>query len=198
MASVHSSGSLDEENNEDVQIVSNEKFEEKLLQAIESATEKSTQTRIQSLLSIIEILQHRHIPDFLEDRKFTIMDVVEKSLRRGKGVEQECASRLATLLTIQLGGVDNISAMCQTMSAIIQNRTSSYSVRANFCTALAMLHFLNCDNIGDIVGVMQQFEQIFAGSYLKGDQSAPSVTDDAAQFHVAALSGYGTDIRIRL
>ncbi|XP_031639705.1 interferon-related developmental regulator 1 [Contarinia nasturtii] len=194
MASVYSCGSLEDDNNgDDTHLLSaSEKYEEKLLQAIESATEKSTQTRIQALKIIIEILQHRHIADFLEDRKFTIMDIVEKSLRRGKGLEQDMATRLATLLAIQLGGGDSISStLCQILTSILQNPTSSYSVRAISCTAIAMLHFLNSDNIGDIVGTMQQFEQIFAGSYLKGDQTAPTVSEDVAQLHVSALSGYG-------
>ncbi|XP_055307678.1 interferon-related developmental regulator 1 isoform X2 [Sitodiplosis mosellana] len=194
--SIYSNGSLDEDNNgyqDDSQLVTtSEKYEEKLLQSIENASEKSAQTRVQALQIITEILQHRHIPDFLEDRKLTIMDIVEKSVRRGKVAEQECALRLATLLIIQLGGEDNISStLCQIFSTIVQNRTSSYSVRASSCTALAMLHFLNNNDIGNIVGTMQQFEQIFAGSYLKGDRSAPSVSEDAAQLHVAALGGYG-------
>lgn len=195
MASIYSNGSLDDDNNgcqDDSQIVStSEKYEERLLQSIENATEKSAQTRIKALQIITEILQHRHIPDFLLDRKLTIMDIVEKCVRRGKAVEQECALRLATLLIIQLGAEDNISStLCQIFTATIQNRSLSYSVRAISCTALAMLHFLNNNDIGNIVETMQQFEQIFAGSYLKGDRSTPSVTEDVAQLHVAALGGY--------
>lgn len=186
---------MEEDNNvsqdESQLVTTNEKYEEKLLQSIENASEKSAQTRVQALQMIIEILQHRHITDFLEDRKITIMDIVDKSVRRGKNIEQECALKLATLLIIQLGGEDDISStFCQIFSTIVQNRTTSYSVRASSCTALAMIHFLSHDDIGNIVGTMQQFEQIFSGSYLKGDRSAPSVSDDAAQLHVAALGGY--------
>lgn len=196
MASIYSNGSLDDDNNgcqDDSQLVTtSEKYEEKLLQSIENASEKSAQTRVQALQIITGILQHRHIPDFLEDRKITIMDIVEKSVRRGKVVqEQEFALRLGTLLIIQLGGDENISStLCQIFSTTVQNRTLSYSVRALSCTSLAMLHFLNNNDIGNIVGTMQQYEQIFAGSYLKGDGSVPSVSEDAAQLHVAALGGY--------
>lgn len=196
MASIYSNGSLDDDNNgcqDDSQLVTtSEKYEEKLLQSIENASEKSAQTRVQALQTITEILQHRHIPDFLEDRKITIMDIVEKSVRRGKVVqEQESALKLGILLIIQLGEDDNISStLCQIFSTTVQNRTLSYSVRALSCTSLAMLHFLNNNDIGNIVGTMQQFEQIFAGSYLKGDGSVPSVGEDAAQLHVAALGGY--------
>lgn len=196
MASIISNGSIDEDNNgfqDDSQtLTTTEKYEEKLLQAIENASEKSAQTRVKALQDITEILQHRHIPEFLEDRKLTIMDIVEKSVRRGKVLEQESALRLATLLIIQLGGEDDISStVCQILSTTVQNRTSAYSVRALSCTALALYHFLTNNDIGNIVGTMQQFEQIFAGSYLKGDRSVPSVSEDVAQLHVAALGGFG-------
>lgn len=196
MASVYSNGSFDDEFNQqsdDPQVVASvEKYEDKLLQAIENATEKSAQTRTQALQTICEILQHRHIPDFVDDRKITILDIIEKSLRRGKGAEQEWAARLAPLLIIQLGGEDQISStLAQVLLATIQNRAVLHSVRAWCCTALALLNFLNGDDIGDVIEAMQQFEQIFAGSYLKGDKTSPAVSDDAAQLHVAALGGWG-------
>lgn len=196
LASVYSNNSFDEEfqptADDSQNVTSIEKYEDKLLQAIENATEKSAQTRTQSIQTICEILQHRHIPDFVDDRKITIMDIVEKSLRRGKGAEQEWAARLAPLLIIQLGGEDQISAtLSQVLTSILQNRAVSYSVRAWSCTALALLSFLNGDDIGDIIETMQQFEQIFAGSYLKGDKTTPVVSDDASQLHVAALGAWG-------
>lgn len=196
MASVYSNNSYDEEfqpQQDDSQSVTTvEKYEDKLLQSIENATEKSAQTRTQAIQTICETLQHRHIPDFVDDRKITIMDIVEKSLRRGKGTEQEWAARLAPLLIIQLGGEDHISStLAQILTSIMQNRAVSFSVRAWSCTALGLLNFLNNDDIGAVIGAMQQFEQIFAGSYLKGDKTPPTVSDDAAQLHVAALGAWG-------
>lgn len=191
VASVYSNGSYDDESNGDNQLVT-EKYEEKLLQSIENATEKSTQVRIQALQHIAEILQHRYIPDFVDDRRMTLIDIVEKSLRRGKGLEQEWAARLLTPLLIQLGGDSEIPAtLCQILSTSIQGRDCPFSVRAWFCTALAMLQFLNSNDIGDVIEVMQQFEQIFSNSYLKGDKTSPTVSDDAAQLHTAALSAWG-------
>lgn len=195
MASVCSNGSYDDEYNQsqDDQLVTTvEKYEEKLLQSIDNATEKSAQTRAQALQAITEIFQHRYIPDFVEDRKITITDIIEKSLRRGKGSEQEWAARLAPLLLIELGGNGEIATtMNQHLLAVVQNRSCSYKVRSWACTALAMVNFLNVDDIGVLVETMQHFEHIFAGSYLKGDKTAPTVTDDMAQLHVAALGGWG-------
>lgn len=195
MASIYSSNSFDDDYNQsdDSQVIATtEKYEEKLLQSLENATEKSAQTRTNALQTICEILQHRHIPDFIEDRKITMMDIVEKSLRRGKGAEQEWAARLAPLLLIQLGGDEEIATtLAQILITTIQNRAISYSVRAWSCNALAMINFLNIDDIGVIIEVMQHFQQIFAGSYLKGDKTPNTVSDEAAQLHVAALGGWG-------
>lgn len=195
MASVCSNGSYEDDYNQspDDQLVTTvEKYEEKLLQSIDNATEKSAQTRAQAIQAITEVLQHRYIPDFVEDRKVTIQDIIEKSLRRGKGSEQEWAARLAPLLLIELGGNGEIAtSLNQHLLTVVQNRSATYKVRSWTCNALAMLTFLNVDDIGVIVETMQQFEHIFAGSYLKGDKTAPAVTDDAAQLHVAALGGWG-------
>lgn len=194
MASVYSNGSFDEEEQQDDSQSVNgvEKFEDKLLQAIENATEKSAQTRTQAIQTICDILQHRHIPDFVDDRKITIMDIAEKSLRRGKGSEQEWAARLAPLLIIQLGGEDEVSTtLSAVLHTIVQNKSNSYSVRAWSSTSLALLNFLGCDDIGHTIEAMRLFEQLFAGSYLKGDKTTPTVSEDAAQLHVAALGAWG-------
>lgn len=50
-----------------------EKFEEKLIQAIENASEKSQQTRTQALQVIAEILMHHCMYDFIDERRVTIM-----------------------------------------------------------------------------------------------------------------------------
>lgn len=194
MASVYSNNSYEDEyQNDDSQAVQSvEKFEDKLLQSIENATEKSAQTRTQALQAICDVLQHRYIPDFVDDRKITIMDIAEKSLRRGKGLEQEWAARLAPLLVIQLGGDDEVSStLTQALQTVAQNKVNSYSVRAWSCTSLALLHFLSGNDIANVVEAMQQFEQMFAGSYLKGDKTSPNVSDEAALLHVAALGAWG-------
>lgn len=199
MASICSYESNDTENNgiqDEAQITTIEKNEEKILQSIENATEKSAKVRIQALQSICEVLQHRYFPDFIDDRKLTILDIIEKSLRRGKDMEQETAAQLAILLILasNLGGGDEaLKTLCHLLSTTMQNPASSIKVKVKSCTALSMFYFLvynNSDDIDDIVRAMQQFEQIFAGSYSTAEK-ASTLTDGAAQLHVEALGGWG-------
>lgn len=194
-ASIYSHQSETNESTEDGTedtINSNEKFEEKLVQALDNATEKSAQTRIQALESILELFMHRFVPEFVEDRKLTILDVIEKSLRKGKGKEQALAARLAALLMMQLGsGFEFIKPFGQYLLTVALDKSVGFDARAKCCTALALLNFLGSDDIGDLIQLMQTFETIFSGSYMKGDQSPSSATSEAGLLHSAALSAWG-------
>lgn len=173
--------------------LANERFEEKFEKALEQATEKSAQTRVQALQAICELLMHRYMPDFVEDRKMTLMDFVEKSIRRGKGQEQVWGARLAPLLVLQMGGDEGVSkAMNHFLLNTVQDKSVSFDARAKCCTALGLLSFLGCEDVGELVQLMQCFEAIFAGSYLRGDDKTPvSVTAEAGTFHAEALNAWG-------
>ncbi|KAH8279677.1 hypothetical protein KR054_001078, partial [Drosophila jambulina] len=173
--------------------LANERFEEKFEKALEQATEKSAQTRVQALQAICELLMHRYMPDFVEDRKMTLMDFVEKSIRRGKGQEQVWGARLAPLLVLQLGGDEGFSkTMNQFLLNTVQDKSVGFDARAKCCTALGLLSFLACEDVGELVQLMQYFEAIFAGSYLRGDDKTPvSVTAEAGTLHAEALSAWG-------
>ncbi|KAH8334600.1 hypothetical protein KR059_012110, partial [Drosophila kikkawai] len=173
--------------------LANERYEEKFEKALEQATEKSAQTRVQALQAICELLMHRYMPDFVEDRKMTLMDFVEKSIRRGKGQEQVWGARLAPLLVLQLGGDEGFSkTMNQFLLTTVQDKSVGFDARAKCCTALGLLSFLACEDVGELVQLMQYFEAIFAGSYLRGDDKTPvSVTAEAGTLHAEALSAWG-------
>lgn len=158
LASVYSSGSCDVDNFDNQEISTNEKYEEKMLQLIENCAEKSVKVRIPALRSMCETMQHRYFLDFIMDRKITIIDIIEKSLRRGKIEEQELAARLLILLIIQIGEehndlLDEFKTACQILSTVLNNSTCLQS--------LAMFYFLTSEDIGEIVNLMIQFEQIF-------------------------------------
>lgn len=182
--------SVDEESEESLS--SMEKYEEKLMQALENATEKSAQTRVTALQAIAEILSHRFLPDFIEDRKVTIMDIIERSIRRGKGPEQSLAAQLVPMLLLQLGGGDEVlKALGPLLLTTAQNKSTPFDARAKCCSTLGLLNFLSGDDIGDLIQLMHHLEGIFSGSYLKGDKTPNAVSADAGALHCAALSAWG-------
>lgn len=169
-----------------------EKFEEKLMQAIENASEKSQQTRLQSLQVINDILKHHSMYDFVDDRRATIMDIAEKSLKKGKGQEQALAAKMAALLMIQLQGDEDVfKTLAPLLQQIALDKSASADSRASCCTSLAVLHFLGCESAIEAMAVCHLLEGIFSASYLKGDNAAASVTADAATVHAAALTAWG-------
>lgn len=168
-----------------------EKFEEKLMQAIENASEKSQQTRQAALQVMNEIFMHHSMYDFIDERRVTIMDIIEKSLKRGKGQEQALAAKMAALLLIQLQGDEDI---VKTLAPLLQHtaldKTATSDARAKCCLSLALLHFLGGDDVGDLIILCQLYEGIFSGSYLKGDNTPSTATADAGTLHAAALGAW--------
>lgn len=172
-----------------------EKYEEKLLQAIENASDKSLQTRINAFQVINEVLVHHYIPDFIDDRKMTLLDAIEKSIKKGKGAEQAWAARIIPLLVIQLeGGEEDMNELIRVLKPVLLatalDGSASYDARAKCCQALGLLNFLGSDDVGDLLPLMKSFETIFAGSYLKGDNQPSSANAEAAAMHSAALSAW--------
>lgn len=58
------------------------------------------------------------------------------------------------------------------------------------CWSLGLLTFLAGGEMGDVLDLMRQFEAIFSGSYLKGDNSIPNVSAEIGALHAAALSSW--------
>jgi hypothetical protein len=50
----------------------------------------------------------RYAPDFVESRRVTITDLVERGLKKGKGAESVAAARLALLLAMQLDDCEDV------------------------------------------------------------------------------------------
>lgn len=168
-----------------------EKYELKVLNALELATEKSAQTRTNALQEIAETMSQRYLPDMVESRKTTFIDLAEKSVRRGKGAEQSIGAQIVPMLILHLGeGKEVVKALAPLLTQTMQNKANSFDVRSKCCSALALATFLGSEDIGDSVVLMQQLETIFSDSYLKGDNSSSSAGADAAVLHCAAIRSW--------
>ena len=60
-----------------------EVFEEKLKEAMDLAGQKSAQGRTMALESMCTAFLRKFIPDFVEDRRMTITDIVERAMKKG-------------------------------------------------------------------------------------------------------------------
>ncbi|XP_043283529.1 interferon-related developmental regulator 2 [Venturia canescens] len=169
-----------------------EVFEEKLREAIDGLTQKSVKGRTSCFSRVEKIFTIKYIPDFVEDRKMTITDCIERGLKKGRNEERCSAARLSTLLCVQLGVFDSAEIVCKdlksTLTYIANDNTASNNARAECCWALSMNQFFSGNDAGDTVDIVQLLSTIFAGSYLKGNGAVASISADLASLHAAALS----------
>ncbi|KAL2731372.1 interferon-related developmental regulator 2-like [Vespula squamosa] len=184
----------DVNDNEVDEIAQQEAFEEKLKEAIDGLTQRSAKGRIICFNGIEKIFAIKYVPDFIEDRKITISDSIERSLKKGRSEEQLTAARLSTLLCVQLGVFESAEAICRdlksTLTFVANDTAASTSARSECCWALSMNQFLSGNDAADTLEIVQLLSGIFSGSYLKGNGTIAAVSTDVAALHAAAISSW--------
>ncbi|KOX78974.1 Interferon-related developmental regulator 1, partial [Melipona quadrifasciata] len=186
---------LDDVNDNDVdEFTQQEAFEEKLKEAIDGLTQKSAKGRTICFNGMEKIFAIKYIPDFVEDRKMTITDSVERGLKKGRSEEQSIAARLSTLLCVQLGAFESAEVVCQdlksTLTFIASDTTASTQARSECCWALSMNQFLSGNDATATIEIMQLLSSIFSGSYLKGNGAIATISSEVAALHAAAISSW--------
>jgi len=168
-----------------------EAFESKFKDAIDLASEKAVATRTKGLEALCQGLLKRYMPDFLENQKVTITDIVEKSLKKGKGSEIATASKLALLLGIQLFQPEEMYTLLKgTMLNYATDNTQAATSRASVITGLAGLCFIGGGELAEVVQIMKHLETIFSASLPKKDGSQASHSAETLALHTASLSAW--------
>uniref|UniRef100_A0A1B6DSJ9 Interferon-related developmental regulator N-terminal domain-containing protein n=1 Tax=Clastoptera arizonana TaxID=38151 RepID=A0A1B6DSJ9_9HEMI len=184
---------MDEANGDEVdEQTQDDLFEEKLIEAIDGITQKSAQGRTNCLDAIVKAFTRKFVPEFLIDRRLTISDGIERSLKKGKGAEQASAATLTAIMCIQLGVGDMTDQVCHDLHPLLIFLANDNSVtpqaRGKCCWTLALLGFLaNTDTLQDTIRTLQT---IFSASFTKGDGTVPNVSSETASLHAAALSSW--------
>lgn len=122
------------DNNEIDEVATQEAFEQKLKDAIDGLTQKSAKGRVSCFASVEKTFALKYVPEFVEDRKITISDAIERGLKKGRGDEQSSAARLSTLLCVQLGIYESAEIICKdlkpTLTFIANDVTASINGRS--------------------------------------------------------------------
>ncbi|KAI4503837.1 hypothetical protein M0802_001240 [Mischocyttarus mexicanus] len=180
--------------NEVDEIAQQETFEEKLKEAIDGLTQRSAKGRIICFKGIEKIFAIKYVPDFVEDRKMTISDSIERSLKKGRSEEQLTAARLSTLLCVQLGIFECAETICRdlksTLTFVANDTAASTIARSECCWALSMNQFFSGNDAADTLDIVQLLSSIFSGSYLKGNGTIAAISADVAALHAAAISSW--------
>ncbi|XP_051509798.1 interferon-related developmental regulator 2 isoform X1 [Myxocyprinus asiaticus] len=172
-----------------------EETEDKLKQCIDNLMDKSAKTRLAALESLRLAFSSRVLYDFLLDRRFTISDCLERSLRKGGGEEQAAAATVCALLCVQLGagveGEEGFKILRPILSSILIDSCASLSARQSCARALGLCCYVSAsEDAEDLVKSLGHLESVFVGAYPLGDGTLPSVKAGTPALHSAALKAW--------
>lgn len=168
-----------------------EVFEGKMKDAIDLAGQKSAGGRVKALEALCSGFLKRYCPDFAEGRQMTFCDLVERSLKKGKGAEVVSGSRLGVLLALQLPDSEEVyKELRGLMGQIANDKTASPASRVAVVDSLVGLCFLGGGEMAEVVSTMTTLETIFSNSFLKKDGTLPTPSPDQQALHCSALAGW--------
>lgn len=171
-----------------------EAYEQKVREAMDLALEKSVHTRTNALTSLTTALQKRVLSHFLLDHHQTFCDLIERSLRKGRGPEQVAAARLASLLVLSLSHLVEAEQVYKTLApvltVVLTDPSAPLSGRQEVAHTLAMTAFLACHDLADVTATMNTLHSVFAASLPKGNGELPNHTPALTALHTSALNGF--------
>lgn len=169
-----------------------ESFEDRLKDCIEGLSQKSAQGRKNCLEGMTKALSKQYIYEFLADRKVTVSDALLRCLKKGSGDEQALAAKCLSLLSIQLGSdiEEDFKDINSLLLVILSDNTAAVKARAECSLTIAISNFLSCSDISEVENTMVALENIFKGSYRKGDKSIPNLPPQISKLHACALSAW--------
>ncbi|XP_068454423.1 interferon-related developmental regulator 2 isoform X1 [Clinocottus analis] len=168
--------------------------EDKLKQCIDNLMDKSSKTRLAGLASLRQAFSSRVLYDFLTERRLTISDCLERSLKKGSAEEQAAAATVFTLLCIQLGGGDEaeegFKMLCPILTAILIDNTASIVARQSCARSLGMCCYVSTSEGEDMIKSLALLESVFMSSYPNREGTLPTPKPGSPALHTAALQAW--------
>ncbi|XP_051804963.1 interferon-related developmental regulator 2 isoform X1 [Acanthochromis polyacanthus] len=172
-----------------------EETEDKLKQCIDNLMDKSSKTRLAALESLRQAFSSRLLDDFLTERRLTVSDCLERSLKKGSGEEQAAAATVFALLCIQLGGGDEaeegFKMLRPILTAILIDSTASIAARQSCARSLGMCCYVSAAEDGeDLIKSLALLESVFMSSYPNREGTLPTPKPGSSGLHSAALQAW--------
>ncbi|XP_067381934.1 interferon-related developmental regulator 2 isoform X2 [Channa argus] len=172
-----------------------EETEDKLKQCIDNLMDKSAKTRLAALESLRQAFSSRVLTDFLRERRLTISDCMERSLKKGSGEEQAAAATVFTLLCIQLEGGDEaeegLKMLRPILTTILIDNSASIAARQSCARALGMCCYVSAAEDGeDLIKSLTLLENVFMSSYPNKEGMLPMPKPGSPALHSAALQAW--------
>uniref|UniRef100_A0A672H2U8 Interferon-related developmental regulator 2-like n=1 Tax=Salarias fasciatus TaxID=181472 RepID=A0A672H2U8_SALFA len=172
-----------------------EETEDKLKQCIDNLMDKSAKTRLAALESLRLAFSSRVLYDFLTERRLTVSDCLERSLKKGSSEEQAAAATVFALLCIQLGGGDEaeegFKMLRPILTAILMDNTAGIAARQSCARALGMCCYVSAAEDGeDLIKSLALLESVFMSSYPNREGTLPTPKPGSSGLHSAALQAW--------
>uniref|UniRef100_H3C9C0 Interferon-related developmental regulator 2 n=1 Tax=Tetraodon nigroviridis TaxID=99883 RepID=H3C9C0_TETNG len=172
-----------------------EETEDKLKQCIDNLMDKSAKTRLAGLESLRQAFSSRVLCDFLSERRLTISDCLERSLKKSSAEEQAAAATVFALLCIQLGGGDEaeegFKMLRPVLTSLLMDTSASIAARQSCARALGMCCYVSAAEDGeDLVKSLALLESVFMSSYANREGALPTAKPGGPGLHGAALQAW--------
>ncbi|XP_076010066.1 interferon-related developmental regulator 2 isoform X2 [Genypterus blacodes] len=174
------------------ELTAQEETEDKLKQCIDDLMDKSAKTRLAGLESLRQAFSSRVLYDFFIERRLTVSDCLERSLKKGGGEEQAAAATLFALLCVQLGGdeaEEGFKMLRPVLTAVLMDGGASVAARQSCARALGICCYVSASE-EDLVMSMTLLESLFTSSYPNREGTLPTPKPGSAALHSAALQGW--------
>ncbi|XP_077585614.1 interferon-related developmental regulator 2 isoform X2 [Stigmatopora nigra] len=172
-----------------------DEIEDKLKQCIDNLTDKSAKTRLAALESLRQAFSSKVLYDFLTERRFTVSDCLERSLKKGNAEEQAAAATVFALLCIQLGGgeeaAEGFNVLRPILTSILIDNTASISARQSCARALGMCCYVSTAEDGeDLIRTLSLLESVFMSSYPNREGMLPTPKPGIPGLYSAAMQAW--------
>uniref|UniRef100_A0A8C5N205 Interferon related developmental regulator 2 n=1 Tax=Leptobrachium leishanense TaxID=445787 RepID=A0A8C5N205_9ANUR len=146
-----------------------EQREDKLKEDVDNLTDKSIKTRQAALTSLRLSLSSHILADVLTERRVTLMDALERCLKKGKEEEQSLAASVLSLLCIQLGsgpeGEEVFHCLKPILISILTDSSTGSSARQSCATSLGLCCYIAAADAEDLISSLCCLEGLITSYY---------------------------------
>lgn len=186
------SGNASDDYQEDSGIL-NDNIEDQLIEAFDNLTAKSAKTRLVSFELIRKTLTHRYMIEFIYNRKITILDSINRFVKRSKGQDLGYAANLISIICANVGQdaeTDGLfSELISQLLVLLADTTIQPEIRSKCARSIAICTYIVGVD-GCLEQVMDRLYAIFSASCAKGDGTMPNLSEPLANFYSICLGSW--------
>lgn len=167
--------------------------EDQLVEAFDNLTAKSAKTRLVAFETIRKALSQRYLVEFIYMRKVTILDTINRSIKRSKGQDLGHAATLISLVCATIGPEPEtdpmFSELISQLLVLLADQTISADVRTKCARSIGVCTYI-IGVAGYLEQVMDRLYEIFCASCAKGDGTMPNPSEPLATLHATCLQAW--------